>query len=80
MDASAWFVTARFIDSRHPLGRQPLGVHHARRSGCDYSACGVGVRGWPIFWHLAFGQPEGASACADCARVVAAAARRRVVA
>lgn len=80
MDPSAWFVTARFIDSRHPLGRQPLGVHHARRSGCDYSACGIGVRGWPIFWHLAYAESQATVACADCARLVVGSMRRRIVA
>ena len=80
MDPSAWFVTARFIDSRHPEGRQPLGVRHARRSGSNYTACGLGVLGWPIFWHLAFGAADAAedeTACADCARVSSGTARRR---
>jgi len=81
MDPQQWFVTARFIDTRHPLGREPLGVNHARRSGSDVAECGQRVGGWPIFWHLSFTKAPKSVACRDCAQAVAVSQRRhRVVA
>lgn len=80
MDPNLWFVTARFVDTRHPLGRQPFGTSHARRSGSDYTACGEVAVGWPMFWHLAFADAEASAACRACAEILSAPLRRRQIA
>lgn len=69
MDANRWLVTARHLDISNPLGRQPLGVRHARRSGDNRTACGQWAIGWRMFWHLPF-DAEAATSCDECSRAV----------
>lgn len=56
----------------HPDDRapRPYGLHHARRVGSPYTACGLPAQGWPFFWDLPFGRDLTSScpACVDAIR------------
>lgn len=53
-------------DGRTP---RPYGVHHARRVGQGFTACGLFAAGWPFFWDLPFGD-EPHACCDVCTLVI----------
>jgi hypothetical protein len=72
-----WLVSSphhRLPPRPNDRASRPHGLHHARRVGEHYTACGLPALNWPYFWGLAFGDEPG-STCPDC--LVALADGRR---
>lgn len=70
--SNTYLVTARHRLATRTPGRlpwRPYGVHHARRVGDPFTACGIAAVEWRMFWTMVFdGRSE--HACADCAAVL----------
>ena len=47
----------------------PSGTRHARKNEDLLTLCGLFAVEWKAFWEMRF-DPDAASSCADCARIV----------
>lgn len=62
-----WTVTAPHRQPASVASNQPWGVHHARLTNTQLTACGKSILTWRVFWHLGLDTTHPL-ACPDCIR------------